>query len=83
MKKTQKNELPNWGITIWSNPDTSKIVGMNSIFYKLSSAIFMDIYSTCLTMMDFTPHDSWVGPSFHLKTSNTVVMDIVTLKESL
>ena len=75
--------LPYSGITIWSYPNTSKIIWMNFIVYKLSTAIFMHIYSSRLTMMYFTVNHSRVGSRLHLKTSNTVIVYITALKITL
>lgn len=70
-------------IAVRSNPNTSKIVTMNSIINKLAKTIFMNIDSTCLTVMNLALHNRWIGSSFDFKTSNAVIVNIIGFKKSL
>lgn len=70
-------------ITIRSNPNASKIITMNSIVYKLTKSIFMNIDSTCLAMMNFTLHNRRICSSFNFKASNAIIVNIISFKKSL
>lgn len=70
-------------ITIRSDPNTSKIIAMNSIINKLTKTIFMNIDATCLTMMNFTLYYRWISSSFNFKSSNSVIVNIISFKKSL
>jgi len=70
-------------IAVRSYPNTSKIVTMNFVINKLTKTIFMNIDATCLTMMNFTMYNRWISSSFDFKTSNAVIVNIISFKISL
>lgn len=43
----------------------------------------MHVYASRLPMMDLTPNHCWIGVRFHLKTRDTVPMDVTALKVTL
>lgn len=56
---------------------------MYPILYKLSETIFMYIDATRLAVVYVTFHNSRIGACLHLKTGNSVIMDVVLLKVTL
>lgn len=84
-KKPKKNRtfIPYGRVTVRCNPDTSKIVWMNLVINKLSPSILVNIYSTCLSMVNFTVDNCWICTSFHLKASYSVVVNVTGIKVAL
>jgi hypothetical protein len=56
---------------------------MNLVVNELTQAIFVNIDTTCLPMMNLTMYNSRVGTCLHLKASNSVVMNVISLKVAL
>lgn len=70
-------------IRIRCYPDTGEIVAVNSILDKLSKTVLVDVNAACLTVMNFALDDCWICSSFHLKSSYSIVMNVILFKVSL
>lgn len=75
--------LPYGWVTIWGNPYTSKIVCIDFVLQELSSPFFMDVYPSCLAVVNFTPDYRGIGIGFHLKTCYSIPMDIAAFEVTL
>lgn len=56
---------------------------MNSIFYELTESVFVHINAASLSVMDVALDNGWVGAGFHLKSSNSVIMNVILLEIAL
>lgn len=75
--------LPNGRIAIGCDPDASKVVVVDAIFKKLTTAIFMDIYATSQSIVNITFNDRRICTRLDLEPSNTIVMYIVAIEIAL
>jgi hypothetical protein len=75
--------IPDSWVTVGSNPNSSEIIWVDFVFYKLSSAIFMNINTTCLTMVNFTSNNCRVSTCLYFKTSNPVIVNVIWFKITL
>lgn len=74
---------PDGGIAVGGDPHAGEIVGVNFVVDELSEAIFVHVYAPCLTVVDFAMNYRRICAGFNLKTSDTIIVDIVGLKVSL
>lgn len=70
-------------MAVWCDPDSGKVVGVDFVFRKVTAAIFVDVYSTRLTVMNLALDDRWIGARFHLETRDSIVVDVVSLEITL
>lgn len=75
--------IPYSRITVWCDPHSSEVVGVDFVLYELTPPILMDIDSARLAMVDFTPNHGGVGPRLHLKPCYPIVVNVIFLKVTL
>lgn len=80
--RTKKN-WPYCRVTVGGDPHTSKVIGIDFVFYELASTFLVNIDAPRLAVVDLTAYHCRVSIRFHLKPCNPVPVDITALKVAL
>lgn len=74
---------PDCRVTVWRDPHSSKIVRMYFVIYKLAQTGLVYVYAASLSMVNLTVDYGGVGAGLYFKTSNSIVVDIISFKITL
>lgn len=83
MSVRTKENWPYCRVTVGGDPHTSKIIGIDFVFYELASTFLVNIDAPRLAVVDLTAYHCRVSVRFHLKPCNPVPVDITALKVAL
>lgn len=74
---------PNRRVAVRRDPNPSKVIGVYLIVYELAEPRLMDVDASCLSVVDLTMDYGGVSAGFHLKTSDSVVVDVIRFEVAL
>lgn len=71
------------GVAVGSDPDASKVVGMDFVVDELAETVLMNVDAARLPMMDLAVYHGWICACFYLKSSYSIVVNVVCFKIAL
>ena len=74
---------PDGRVAVRCYPDAGKVVVVDSVLEKLSAAVLMNVDATSQSIVDVALHHGRICSGLHLKTSDTVVVDVVAVEVAL
>lgn len=70
-------------ITVRCDPHPREVIRMYFIIDKLTEAIFVNVNSPGLSVMDLTMHYRWIRPRLDFEACDAIVVDVVGLEVPL
>ena len=71
------------GTAVGCDPHPSIVVAMNLVFNELTRSLFVNVNPTRSPVVNLTSYNSWISSSFHLETSQVIMVNVVGFKVTL